>query len=177
MSEDTLKVAAVQLALTGNLDTNYRRICSWMRRAAKAGAELVHFSETALTGYYRVHLRDLSALDKGLLEERNHGLRKLAAKLGVWLAYGGTHFEPGLDKPYNSLYLVDPQGSEIGRYDKVFLTDTDMLAYSPGNSLVLARIKKFKVGLTICFDMRFPEIFRRYLAAGTDLVLISSYQA
>jgi len=172
-----LKVAAVQIPVTGDLEINYRRMCSWMRRSAAAGAELVQFSETALTGYYRIHLKDMSLLDRELLEKRNSDLRNLAAKLGIWLAYGSTHFQPGLEKPYNCLYLVAPDGTETGRYDKVFLTDTDVQAYSPGNSLVLAKIKKFKVGLTICFDMRFPELFRRYLASGAELILISSYQA
>ena len=177
MSADTLTIACVQIPVTGDIDSNFRLMTSWMRRAAAAGAELVQFSETALTGYYRVHLKDLSMLDKELLEERNGGLRKIAAELGVWLAYGSTHFEPGLEKPYNCLYLIDPEGSEADRYDKVFLTDTDIQAYSPGNRLVTTEIKKFKVGLTICFDMRFPELFRRYLAAGVNLILISSYQA
>ncbi len=177
MSADTLTLACIQIPVTGDIDTNFRLMTSWMRRAAAAGAELVQFSETALTGYYRVHLKDLSKLDKGLLEERNGDLRKIAAELGIWLAYGSTHFEPGLEKPYNCLYLIDPEGSEAGRYDKVFLTDTDIQAYSPGNRLVTTEIKKFRVGLTICFDMRFPELFRRYLAAGVNLILISSYQA
>ena len=177
MSADTLTIACVQIPVTGDIDSNFRLMTSWMRRAAAAGAELVQFSETALTGYYRVHLKDLSLLDKELLEERNGGLRKIAAELGIWLAYGSTHFEPGLEKPYNCLYLIDPEGSEVDRYDKVFLTDTDIQAYSPGNRLVMNEIKKFKVGLTICFDMRFPELFRRYLAAGVNLILISSYQA
>ena len=177
MNEDALTVACVQMPLTGDIDNNFRRMTSWIRRAAAAGAEVIHFSETALTGYYRIHLNDLSLLDRSLLEERNNGLRELAAELGIWLAYGSTHFEPDLEKPYNCLYLIGPDGTEAGRYDKVFLTDTDIQAYSPGNSLVLANIKQFTVGLSICFDMRFPELFRRYLAAGAELILISSYQA
>jgi deaminated glutathione amidase len=177
LSLDTLTLASVQIPVSGDIDKNYRRMCSWMRRAASAGAELVQFSETALTGYYKIHCKYMAEIDRKLLEQRNSGLRKLAGELGIWLAYGSTHFVQKEIKPYNCLYLIDPEGQEIGRYDKIFLTDTDMQAYSPGNSLVTAKIKGFSVGLTICFDMRFPEIFRKYLAAGVDLILISSYQA
>ncbi|MFC1614537.1 carbon-nitrogen hydrolase family protein [Gemmatimonadota bacterium] len=177
MSRDTLRLASVQIPVTGDINKNYRRMCSWIRRAASAGAELVQFSETALTGYYRIHCLYMSEIDRELLEQRNSDLRKLASEQGIWLAYGSTHFVQEEKKPYNCMYLIDPDGQEIGRYDKVFLTDTDMQAYSPGNSLVTAKIKNFTVGLTLCFDMRFPELFRKYLAAGVDLILISSYQA
>jgi len=177
ISRHTLKIAAVQFELSGNIDKNYRRMAHWMKKAAGKGAELVHFSETALTGYYRVHLRDILSLDRKLLERRNRDLRNLAAELGIWLAYGSTHFVAGATKPYNCLYLVNPEGCEVCRYDKIFLTDTDVEFYSPGNRLVTAKVKDFKLGLTICFDMRFPELFRRYVEAGVNLVLISSFQA
>ena len=174
ISRHTLKIAAVQFELSGNIDKNYRRMAHWMKKAAGKGAELVHFSETALTGYYRVHLRDILSLDRKLLERRNRDLRNLAAELGIWLAYGSTHFAGGATKPYNCLYLVNPEGCEVCRYDKIFLTDTDVEFYNPGNRLVTAKVKDFKLGLTICFDMRFPELFRRYVEAGVNLVLISS---
>ena len=172
-----MKIATVQFEVTGDIDTNFRRMESWIAKAAGRGAELVHFSETALSGYYRVHLTDLRKIDRELLARRNSELRALAAKFSLWLAYGNTFFAPGSERPFNSLHLVNPGGEEACRYDKVFLTDTDAQAYKPGNRLAIARIKDFKVGLTICFDMRFPELFRRYMEQDVNLILISSYQA
>ncbi|MEA1997124.1 MAG: carbon-nitrogen hydrolase family protein, partial [Gemmatimonadota bacterium] len=172
-----LRVAVVQFPVSGDMDRNYRYMASWIRRAAEKGAELVHFPETALTGYYKVHLDDTSEIDRGLLEECSLRLRSLAGELGLWLTYGSTHFTADSEKPYNCLYLVGPDGEETCRYDKVFLTDTDVECYAPGNRLVTAGVKGFKVGLTICFDMRFPELFRKYMADGVNLFLISSYQA
>jgi len=172
-----LKIAAVQFEVTGDMGTNFRRMARWIARAAERGVKLVHFPETALTGYYRVHLKNLQGIDKDLLARRSSELRALAAEYGIWLAYGSTFFARGNEKPFNSLHLVGPGGEELGRYDKIFLTDTDAQAYTPGNRLVTARIKEFKVGLTICFDMRFPELFRRYMNEKVNLLLISSYQA
>ena len=177
ISLSRLKIANVQFEVTGDIDTNFRRMARWIARAAGQGAELVHFSETALTGYYRVHLKNLQGIDRDLLARRSSELKALAAEYGIWLAYGSTFFARGNKKPFNSLHLVSPGGEELCRYDKIFLTDTDARAYSPGNRLVTVRIKEFKVGLTICFDMRFPELFRRYMSEKVNLLLISSYQA
>lgn len=172
-----MKIANVQFEITGDIDTNFRRMARWIVRAAGRGAELVHFPETALTGYYRAHVKDLQRIDRDLLARRNSELRALASEFDLWLAYGSTFFAEGKLKPFNSLHLVNPDGEEVCRYDKIFLTDTDAYAYRPGNRLVTVRIKEFKIGLTICFDMRFPELFRRYMKENVNLLLVSSYQA
>ena len=173
----TLSVASVQFKVSGDIETNFRAMAHWTKQAARRGAELVQFPETALTGYYRVHVPEVRLIDRDRLARRNAELRALAARLGIWLAYGSTHFAPGNNQPYNSLYLIGPDGKELCRYDKIFLTDVDAVAYLPGNRLVTARVKDFEVGLAICFDMRFPELFRKLMYQEVDLVLISSYQA
>ncbi len=177
ISQSKLKIANVQFEITGDIDTNFRRMARWIARAAGQGAELVHFPETALTGYYRAHVKRLQKIDRKILACRNSDLRALASEFGLWLAYGSTFFAEEKLKPFNSLHLVNPGGEEVCRYDKIFLTDTEAYAYTPGNRLVTVRIKEFKVGLTICFDMRFPELFRRYMEKNVNLLLISSYQA
>lgn len=174
---DKLKLACVGFEVSGDIDSNWRAIERWTGRAADEGAELVHFPETCLTGYYRAHVGRMDDIDRSLLARRSDDIAELAAKKGVWIAYGTTHFEEDVPKPFNSLVLVGPDGAQLSRYDKMFLTDSDSEAYSPGNHLAVTRIKNFTVGLTICFDMRFPELFRRLSLVGVRLVLISSYQA
>ena len=173
---NSLSVACVGFRVSGDIGKNYGEIRRWTSRAAGEGAELVQFSETALTGYYKVHVKDLNKIDRRQLEKRNDDIANLAAKLGVWIAYGSTHFEDDVERPFNSLNLIGPDGQLVSRYDKIFLTDMDARGYSPGNHLAVTRIKNFTVGLTICFDMRFPELFRRMMGVGVGLVLISSYQ-
>ncbi len=172
-----LKVACVGFEMSGDIGRNWQAIEHWTNRAADEGAELVHFPEAALTGYNRVHLKELGAIDRDLLQRRGADIATLAAARGVWIAYGTTGFEPGAALPLNSLILIGPDGERVSRYDKIFLTDADRKAYSPGNRLAVARIRNFTVGLTICFDMRFPELFRKLAAAGVSLVLLSGYQS
>ncbi|MCE5270871.1 carbon-nitrogen hydrolase family protein [bacterium] len=175
--EHCLRLAVAQIPLSASVERNCSVMLHWMERARAAGADLVQFPETALTGYHGVHLGSMGQIDRESLENCNLSLRAAASRLRLWLAYGSTHFESWPDKPFNCLYLVNPHGATVARYDKVFLTDTDSLAYTPGRDLVLARIGAFRVGLSICFDMRFPELFRRYMLAGADLVLVSSFQS
>jgi len=174
---DKLTVASVGFEMSADIERNWQAIENWTNRAADEGAELVHFPETALTGYNGIHVKDMDAVDRELLNRRNDSIAELAGKRGVWIAYGSTHFETEAAKPFNSLFLLGPDGAQISRYDKIFLTGPDRAGYSPGNHLAVTRIKNFTVGLTICFDMRFPELFRRLNAVGVRLVLLSGYQS
>ncbi len=171
-----LSVASVGFEMSGDIERNWRAMEHWTRLAADKGAELVHFPETALSGYNRVHVRRMDSIDRELLKRRGDDMAALAAEREVWIAYGTTHFEADGQMPFNSLMLIGPDGSQVSRYDKIFLTDADREAYSPGNHLSVVRIKNFTVGLTICFDMRFPELFRRLAGVGVSLVLLSGYQ-
>ena len=177
MPEKKLTVAAVQVPISADINENLRHMLTWIQRCADRGAELIHFSETILTGYYRLEVNRMSKIDRVKLAEANARLRSFANEEKVWLAYGSTHFDDSLEKPTNCLYMINPKGEEVCRYDKIFLTDTDFEAYSPGDKLQIVNVKGFKVGLTICFDFRFPELYRNYMKAGTDLVLKSSYQS
>ncbi len=171
-----LSVASVGFEISGDIERNWLAVEHWTNLAADQGAELVHFPETALTGYSRVHVKRMDDIDRDLLSACNDKISALAAARGVWIAYGTTHFETDGEMPFNSLTLIGPDGAQVSRYDKIFLTDADREAYSPGNHLSVARIKNFTVGLTICFDMRFPELFRRLAKVGVSLVLLSGYQ-
>ncbi len=177
MAGGKLKVACVGFEMSGDISRNWQAIEYWTNRAADEGAALVHFPEAALTGYNRVHVKEMDAIDRDLLQRRSADIAALAAARGVWIAYGTTNFEPNAAMPFNSLMLIGPDGAQVSRYDKIFLTDADREAYSPGNRLAVTRIRNFTVGLTICFDMRFPELFRRLAAAGVSLVLLSGYQS
>lgn len=176
MGGNKLRVACAGFKMSGDIERNWQAVEHWTNLAADEGAELVHFPETALTGYNRVHVKRIDAIDRDLLNRRGDDIAALAAARGVWIAYGTTHFETDGQMPFNSLMLVGPDGAQVSRYDKIFLTDADREAYSPGNHLAVTRIKNFTVGLTICFDMRFPELFRRLAGVGVSLVLLSGYQ-
>jgi predicted amidohydrolase len=84
----------------------------------------------------------------------------IAGKLGLWVVLGSTHQLTGTNKPHNSLYLINMQGKIVDRYDKRFCTKGDLRRLTPGDHFVYFTINKVKCSLLICFDLRFPEIYR-----------------
>jgi len=81
------------------------------------------------------------------------------------------------DKPYNSLYLISPKGKIVDRYDKRFCTKGDLRRMTPGNRFVNFTVNGVKCSLLICFDARFPELYRELYKQGVDCVLQSFYNA
>jgi len=147
-----------------------------MRLAARRGAEIVHFSECALSGYAGAQFDSFDDYPWQTLAEETARIRDLAARLRLWTILGSTHHRRH-GKPFNCLYLIDPSGRIIKRYDKSFLMPRDRDHYEPGRRLVTHTLGGIKFGLLICFDFRFPEIWREHLKRRCRLIFFSSYQA
>ena len=111
------------------------------------------------------------------------GLREEAAGLGVWLLIGSlgirTHDADG--RFANRSFLIAPDGSIAARYDKIHMFDVDVsatesyresAAYRPGTRAVVAPAMGTKVGLTICYDVRFPHLFRTLAKAGAEILTV-----
>ena len=101
--------------------------------------------------------------------------RKLASRFGVALAFGYPALMPS-GRVRNTLELVEPSGTVVARYEKLHLYTAgktpESTTYEPGEKPVLAEYRGWKIAFGICFDLRFPELFRVYHEAGTDLVLL-----
>lgn len=147
-----------------------------MREAARRGAELVHFSEAALSGYAGSQFDSFRRYPWEVLDDETRRVRDLAAELRLWTILGSTHRQRQ-GKPLNSLYLIAPTGRAVKRYDKCFLMPRDCRHYSPGRRLATHTLNGIKFGLLICFDFRFPEIWREYLKRRCRLIFLSSYLA
>jgi len=147
-----------------------------MRAAARRGAQIVHFSEAALSGYAGAQFAAFDGYPWATLADQTARIRDLAAELRLWTLLGSTH-PRRRGKPLNCLYLIDPAGRIAKRYDKCFLMPRDRLYYSPGSRLVTHTLGGIRFGLLICFDFRFPEIWREYLKRGCRLIFLSSYLA
>jgi deaminated glutathione amidase len=177
MNDRILKVATCQFAVGGSIKLNARQICHFMRRAKKAGADIVHFPECALSGYVGTDFSTFNGFEWQLLKEQTEKIMSLAAELGIWVVLGSSHRLTDPNKPHNSLYLISPEGKIVDRYDKRFCTAADLRRLTPGNHFVTFTINGVKCSLLICFDLRFPEIYRELYKQGVNCIFQSFYNA
>ena len=148
-----------------------------MRQASDQGADLIHFPECALSGYAGVDLPSIDDLDWEALHRETEAVLALARELGVWVVLGSTHRLSGDHRPHNCLYVIGPEGTVVDRYDKRFCTAGDLKHYSPGDHFVTFEVHGVRCGLLICYDIRFPELYREYSRLGVRLLLHSFYNA
>jgi predicted amidohydrolase len=177
MAVNRLKVATCQFAVGRSVRRNSREICELLHRAKKGKADIVHFSECALSGYVGTDFPNFEGYDWRLLKEETEKIMALAAKLRLWIVLGSTHRLTGPNMPHNSLYLINPDGKITGRYDKRFCTPGDLRRLTPGNRFVNFTINGVKCSLLICFDLRFPELYRELYKQGVNCIFQSFYNA
>lgn len=170
------QVALIQMNTSDQLEENLKVIESKIRYAAKLGAKLITMPEVV----------NLISDGSEPYAENESGptyqlVSSLAKELGVFI-HGGSWSELILNskKHYNTSFLFDDQGSCIGKYRKIHTFDiVDPLgkAYresdtvESGNEIVVIDTKLGKIGMAICYDLRFPELYRLMALKGADLVL------
>jgi predicted amidohydrolase len=165
-----LKISLAQMALlSGKPEENFHQAESWIAQAARQGSDLVLLPELWDSGYDLENWRRYAAsLDAG------HFARLAALARQHQVAVGGSMLELYQQRAYNSFVLFGPDGQLWGRYRKVhlfrLLNEQEWLA--AGQELALAQTTWGPIGLSICYDLRFPELFRPYALAGARLVLL-----
>jgi len=177
MAKGRLKVASCQFAVTGSIKRNAGRIHKFMAQAGKGAAEIIHFPECALSGYASVDFNSFDGYNWELLEAETKKIMRLAAEFGLWVVLGSSHRLTRPNKPHNSLYVINPQGRIVDRYDKRFCTGIDLANYTPGNRSVFFDVNGVKCAPLICFDLRFPELYRELKKAKVNCIFQSFYNA
>jgi predicted amidohydrolase len=177
VTKGILKIATCQFAVGRSIKQNSRSIRRYILKASQAGADIVHFSECALSGYVGTDFPNFEGYDWDLLKEETQKIMSLAAEFKIWIVLGSTHKLTGPNKPHNNLYLINPKGKIFDRYDKRFCTPGDLRRMTPGNHFVNFIINGVKCSLLICFDLRFPEIYRVVYKEGVNCILQSFYNA
>jgi predicted amidohydrolase len=155
-----MKIAAAQISCAlGEVEANLRKIRDFSAQAREGGAELVAFPEVADTGY---SMPIIAARATPWTEGAVPELRKIAKDLSIAIICGVSEREG--DAIYNSQVFVDANGDIVGSYRKTHLfTGTPVgedECFSPGNELKSFPFGGLRLGLSICYDLRFPEIFR-----------------
>jgi predicted amidohydrolase len=177
-----LEVATCQFPVSADLRSNARYVMRQMRSVAARGAQVAHFCECSLSGYAGPDFASYRGFDWDLLDEYTQSVLDLAAELEIWVILGSTHRLSGRHKPHNSVYVINDRGKLIDRYDKMFCAGdrkektVDLAHYSPGNHFSVFQIGGIRCGVLICYDYRFPEVFREYKRRGVE-VLFHSFHA
>jgi deaminated glutathione amidase len=177
LNSQTLRVATCQFPVSANVEENARYIADFMRKAASQGAHLLHTSEGSLPGYAGFDVPTFADYNWAPLRKATAELRALAGELNMYLALGSAHFLDEKTKPTNCVYLFAPDGTIVDRYDKSFLTRRDQESYSAGSRRVTHEIRGVKIGLAICYDVCWPQLYIAYRELGAKVMLHSMYNA
>jgi predicted amidohydrolase len=177
MSKGILKIATCQFSVGPSIKRNSQRICEFLQKAKKTKADIVHFSECALSGYVGTDFPNFEGYDWQLLKKETEKIISLAKKLQMWVVLGSTHRLTEPNKPHNSLYLISPEGKITDRYDKRFCTPGDLRRLTAGDHFANFTVNGVKCSLLICFDLRFPEIYRKLYKQDVNVILQSFYNA
>ncbi|MCK5564379.1 MAG: carbon-nitrogen hydrolase family protein [Planctomycetes bacterium] len=177
MAQRKLKIATCQFAVSDSIVDNANFICEFMQEAKAARADIVHFPECALSGYASVDFNSFDDFDWELLKSHTETIMALAAKLKLWVVLGSAHRLTEPNRPCNCLYLIGPDGKINDRYDKRFCTGVDLENFTPGDRFVTFDVNGVKCTLLICFDLRFPELYRELVKLNVDCVIQSFYNA
>lgn len=172
-----LRIATCQFPVGAGPAENAKYVRDFMHKAAGEEAHLLHTSEASLSGYPGSDFHTFEKYDWDSLRKETTGLRALAKDLKMWLVLGSAHFLDEHTKPTNCLYLIDPEGKIADRYDKCFCTGGDQKHYSAGDRLVTRHIRGVKIGLAICYDICWPQLYIAYREQGVTVMVHSFYNA
>jgi deaminated glutathione amidase len=173
-----MRVACVQLNSGADKAANVAAAVALVRRAAAAGARLVVLPETWT---YKGSHAALESIAESIDGPANTVLAGLAAELGVYVLAGSIYERTGRPGRYaNTSVLFDPHGAPTAVYRKIHLFDAVAGAkvyresddLDPGAELVTADVDGLTVGLTVCYDLRFPELYRSLALRGARLLLV-----
>jgi predicted amidohydrolase len=182
MSTGTFKAAMIQmrtgLAPAANIEAAARMI----GEAKTAGADYVLTPE--MTNIMEVkHERLFATIVEEDADTSLATFRELARKLGIYVHVGSLAIKVSPDRAANRSFLINPKGDIAARYDKIHMFDVDLSGgesyresrtYRPGEQAVLADLPWGRLGLTVCYDLRFPALYRALAEAGATMLAIPS---
>jgi predicted amidohydrolase len=178
----SFRAACVQLRSSDDVAANISAASALIREAKAQGADFIATPENTT-----LMASDGGAkLAQSFAEDADPALphfRALAAELGIWLLIGSLAIKVSETKTANRSFLIDPSGAIAARYDKIHLFDTDpglgeayreSRTVEGGDRAVVADTPWGKIGLSICYDLRFPQLYRALAQAGALALTVPS---
>jgi predicted amidohydrolase len=189
MSGAPFTAACIQFTAGPDPEPNIRTAAEMIRRARDGGADFVTTPEVSnfVAGGRRRNEQARREADDPALA----ALREVARETGAWILAGSLVIaiagEPdaaaGETRLANRSFLIDPEGAIVARYDKIHMFDVDLAggesyresnAYRPGGRAVIAATPWGRLGLSVCYDLRFPHLYRALAKAGADFLTVPS---
>lgn len=177
---DALTIGLVQLSSSNLIEENIAAASAYIREAAAAGARFVLTPEN--TGFIEPNPK--RAFELAQPEDQTRvlaALQDLAAELGIWLLLGSSAVQIADDKLANRSFLISDQGEIVARYDKAHMFDVDLpdgesyresKNYQAGSKAIVAATPWGSVGMSICYDLRFPEMYGQLARAGASILTV-----
>jgi deaminated glutathione amidase len=174
------RAGLVQMTSGPDVAANLAAASKLVREAATAGAAYVQTPEiTTLMESDRAKLFVATRPEEGNAALAH--FRSLARELKIWLRIGSIGILKNADKVANRAFLISPEGIVTARYDKIHMFDVDLpngekyresKNYAPGDIAVTADLPWGRLGITICYDMRFPGLYRALAHAGATMIAV-----
>lgn len=173
-----LKVAAIQMTSGRNKEKNLNQAEKLITKAAKGGARFVVLPEVF---NFRGKLSEAAKNAEDVPGYSTKFISELARKFKISILIGSL-MEKTNGKPFNTSVLINPQGKIISKYRKMHLFDIKLKGKEileskrnqPGISPKIAKVNNLKIGMSICYDLRFPELYRHYSKQGAEILVIPS---
>jgi predicted amidohydrolase len=182
VSERRIRAACVQLRSTDDVAENIKVTSELVREAHGKGASFIATPENTC-----LMAPDGGAkLEKSFTEASDPALpafRKLADTLNIWLLVGSLAIKVSDRKTANRSFLLGPGGAVVARYDKVHLFDVDLPSgetyresntVAPGEEAVVATLPWGRIGFSVCYDLRFPHLYRALAKQGAEILTVPS---
>ena len=166
--QKSIKAAALQFNIAlGDIDKNLSHVTATLSRLAREGVELAVLPEMWSCGFAYRELNQLAKRTPELVER----LKALSAELSMTIV--GSLPEPHGEKVFNTAYVLD-RGAVAGSYRKMHLFSLmgEDRHLDSGDSILLADTSVGKIGVMICYDLRFPELARRLAVEGADIIVV-----
>ena len=175
-----LKVAICQTGITNNKEHNLKNASDMIIRAASGDPEIIVLPEMFNSPYQPKYFKNFSEVYPGKTTDM---LSSLAKKLNIYII-GGSIPEKEGNKIFNTSFRFDKKGKLIGKHRKIHLFDIDIKGklsvkesdyISPGDKVTILDTEYCKIGIAICYDMRFPELIRKMALEGTQIIIYSFF--
>jgi len=177
---ETIRAACVQMRSSDDIQENLKTASGLIREAHGKGARFIGTPENTC-----LMAPDGGAkLEKSFTEDKDPALPqfcRLAEQLGIWLLVGSLAIKVAHNKTANRSFFIGPNGRILARYDKIHLFDVNLPSgesykesntVAPGTNLALVTLLWGKVGMTVCYDLRFPQLHRALAKAGADILTV-----